>query len=117
MDPTVWRDEAEQALNRLAQLHRVAVGEQVFEEGVLRLDEQFREGLSVRRVPRFGFPGLRHPEIIEEHLLMLFRRREVHFPADHVVGRVRCFGDDGDDVCLVMRLDRDAASRLVDQPK
>ena len=29
----------------------------------------------------------------------------------------RCFGDDSDDVCLVMRLARDAASRLVDQPK
>ena len=86
MDALVRGDRAEQTLHGLPQPDLVPVGEQVLQERVLGLDEQVRQRVRVGGVPGLGLACLRHLQIGEEHFLQLFRRAEVHLPADHGIG-------------------------------
>ena len=57
------------------------------EERVLGLREQVGERVGIRGVPGLGALGLRHAELVEEHLLQLLGASEVDvLPTDGVVG-------------------------------
>ena len=81
-------DRLVERLDDLAQLRRVAVLQQQVEEGVRVRLLQVGEGTGIRRVPRLVRAGLRHAELVEEHLLELLGRAEVHLAADLGVGAV-----------------------------
>ena len=56
------------------------------EERMWMLLLQVGKRCGIRRIPRLVRPGLRHLELIEQHLLQLLRAAEVHFATDERVG-------------------------------
>ena len=70
----------------LAQLRRIAVLEQQIEERVRVALLQVGERGRVGREPRLVRAGLRHGELVEEHLLKLLRRSQVDLAPDLRIG-------------------------------
>ena len=73
VDAPVGADRLVEGLDDLAELRRVPVLEQVAEERVRVRLLQVGEGARVGRVAGLGRAGLRHAELVEEHLLQLLR--------------------------------------------
>lgn len=85
MDPAVARDVSQEGVDRLAQLRDVTVHEEVLEERVLRLGKQVGEGSGIGRVAGLDLLGARHVQLIEQDLLELLRRSQVHLTTDDLV--------------------------------
>ena len=80
-------DRLEQPLDGDPQPRGVAVPQQRLEERVLGLGEQVGERVGVGGVAGLGALGLRHAELVEEHLLQLLGAAEVDVaPPDGVPG-------------------------------
>ena len=88
MDAAVLGESTLERLDDLPELRRVAVLQQQVEERVRRLLLQVGEGGGIGREPGLVRPGLRHAELLEQHLLQLLRRAEVDLAADLGVGAV-----------------------------
>ena len=67
----------------------VAVAQQVLEERVLGLGVQVLQRVGVGGVAGLDLLRLRQPELVEQHLLQLLRRAEVHLVADRGVRQLR----------------------------
>ena len=91
MDPTVVGHRLEQALDGLLQPDGIPVHQQMGQERVLGLHVQRLERVGVGGVAGAGPPGLRHPELLEQHHLQLLRRAQIDLLAEHlerVAGRL-----------------------------
>ena len=74
MDTPVVCNNLLQTHHGLFEFGAVAVGQKVFEERVLRFDEQVRKRVGIRGVTGLGAFGLGHIEFVEQHGLQLLGR-------------------------------------------
>ena len=88
VDPAVGGDRRVERLDDLPQLRRLAVLQQQIEERMRVRLLQVGEHGGIRRIAGLRLAGLRQLQLVEEHLLQLLGRAEVHLVADRGVGRV-----------------------------